>query len=76
MAKPGTIDVTHTDGPQKGETLQGIYALEGDTLKLCFSICFPTEFSSKPGAGGLLLVASNARSRRRRGEGPRISFRR
>src|SRR5712692_5405849 len=28
-AKPPTIDVTYTEGPDKGKTLYGIYALEG-----------------------------------------------
>jgi uncharacterized protein (TIGR03067 family) len=45
-AKPATIDATYTDGPEKGKTLQGIYALDGDTWKICYSQR-PTEFSSK-----------------------------
>jgi uncharacterized protein (TIGR03067 family) len=54
-AKPGAIDLTYTEGPDKGKTFQGIYSLEGDTLKFCFSLR-PTEFTSKPTTGSLLLV--------------------
>src|ERR1051326_2806191 len=44
-AKPPAIDTTYTEGPEKGKTFQGIYSLEGDTLKLCYSQR-PTEFNS------------------------------
>ena len=33
--KPKAIDTTAQDGNFKGETVQGIYELDGDTLKLC-----------------------------------------
>jgi uncharacterized protein (TIGR03067 family) len=33
-----TIDVTPQTGPAEGQTLQGIYALEGDTLKMCLAL--------------------------------------
>ncbi len=52
---PKTIDVTYADGPDKGITLQGIYKLEKDTWTMCFS-ARPTEFTSKPGPGQLLVV--------------------
>ncbi len=29
--------MTHADGSKKGETRKGIYLLEGDRLKICFS---------------------------------------
>jgi uncharacterized protein (TIGR03067 family) len=35
--KPPAMDVTHTAGRMKGKTALGIYQLEKDTLKLCFS---------------------------------------
>ncbi len=56
-ANPKTMDATYTDGPNKDKTLEGIYSLEGEALKICASPAGkkrPTEFSSK--AGQLLLV--------------------
>jgi uncharacterized protein (TIGR03067 family) len=57
--KPKTIDVTFTDGPDKGKTLLGIYELEGDTYKVCVDPegkNRPTEFKIKPGSGHVLQV--------------------
>jgi uncharacterized protein (TIGR03067 family) len=57
--KPKTIDVTFTDGPQKGKTMVGIYELEGDTYKVCMDPegkNRPTEFALKPGSGYVLEV--------------------
>jgi uncharacterized protein (TIGR03067 family) len=50
--KPKTLDVTFTDGPEKGKTMQGIYELDGDTYKACFDLAGkerPTKFESKKG---------------------------
>ena len=50
-ADPKTIDLTFTDGPGKDKTQKGIYELEGDRQKICFSLPGkprPTEFVSKP----------------------------
>src|SRR5689334_20211033 len=33
---PKTIDVTMTEGLNKGAVLLGIYEIDGDTLKVCF----------------------------------------
>ncbi len=33
--KPRTLDMTITDGKEKGEVAPGIYALEGDMLTMC-----------------------------------------
>src|SRR5262245_10270879 len=58
-AKLKAIDAAYTEGPDKGKTLQGIYAIEKETWKLCYAAAGkprPTEFSSKPGSGQLLLV--------------------
>jgi uncharacterized protein (TIGR03067 family) len=55
--KPKTIDVTFTDGPEKGKTMLGIYELEGDTYKVCFSLGGknrPTEFATKAGTNLVL----------------------
>jgi hypothetical protein len=43
-----------TDGFTKGKTQLGIYELEGDTFKACFSkpgTDRPADFTSKPGDG-------------------------
>ena len=60
-AKPKTIDITpQGEGDGKGETVPGIYKLEGDTLTICFpcgaQMERPTEFVSKEGSDTLLLV--------------------
>ena len=34
-AKPAAIDFEHTEGDLKGKAWKGIYALDGDTLKMC-----------------------------------------
>jgi uncharacterized protein (TIGR03067 family) len=36
--KPKQIDLTPQSGPSEGMTLQGIYALEGDTFKMCLGL--------------------------------------
>jgi uncharacterized protein (TIGR03067 family) len=55
-AKLKTIDFTPDGGQFKGKTLLGIYAIDGDTLKICFAEPGkdrPTEFTSK---GSVLAV--------------------
>jgi uncharacterized protein (TIGR03067 family) len=50
---PKTIDVTMTEGPNKGTVMLGIYEIDGDTLKVCFDPegkKRPTEFKSAPGS--------------------------
>ena len=57
--KPKTIDVTFTDGPQKGKKALGIYELEGDTYKVITDPAGksrPTEFAVKPGSGHVLQI--------------------
>lgn len=47
--KPKTIDVSPTDGNDKGKILVGIYSIEGDTLKICGAKAGsdrPTEFKA------------------------------
>jgi uncharacterized protein (TIGR03067 family) len=59
---PKTIDVTMTDGPNKGAVLLGIYEIDGDTLKVCFDLegkKRPTEFKSA--AGSQIFVAVHKR---------------
>jgi len=58
--KPAGIEIVPADGPHKGQKLQGIFALEGDALKICILLAPgktpPTEFAAKPQSGCDLLV--------------------
>jgi uncharacterized protein (TIGR03067 family) len=56
--KPKWIDVTYMDGERKGESSQGIYELNGDTLKICVSRgnTRPTEFETKADSQRHLMV--------------------
>jgi uncharacterized protein (TIGR03067 family) len=50
---PKAIDVTLTEGVNKGAVLLGIYEINGDTLKVCFDAegkRRPTQFKSAPGS--------------------------
>ena len=52
--RPKTIDYSVTGGPYAGKTQLGIYELDGDKVKFCFSTPGkerPTDFTSKPGDG-------------------------
>ncbi len=52
-AAPAHFDVMPEDGPNKGKTILGIVALEGETLKLCFNHApggnRPAEFKTAKG---------------------------
>jgi uncharacterized protein (TIGR03067 family) len=50
---PKAIDVTVTEGLNKGAVMLGIYEIDGDTLKVCFEEGGkkrPTEFKSAAGS--------------------------
>src|SRR6516162_2956414 len=56
---PKTIDVTMTEGPNKGTVMLGIYEIDADTLKVCFDPegkKRPTEFKSPPGSNNFVNV--------------------
>jgi uncharacterized protein (TIGR03067 family) len=59
---PGQIDMTVTEGPEQfqGKTSQGLYALEGDTLKWCSAEPGtddrPKEFKTAEGTTHMLIV--------------------
>src|SRR5262245_11969682 len=56
---PKTIDVTMSEGPNKGAVMLGIYEFDGDTLKACFDSSGkerPKEFKSPPGSATFLNV--------------------
>lgn len=60
--KPKTMDMVPDGGQYKGKTLQGIYEIDGDTLKICFAEPGkdrPTEFTSK--GGQVLAVHKRAK---------------
>ena len=49
-AKTKSVDITGTDGPNKGKTFQAIYERNGDTLKVCYDLSGksrPTEFKDQ-----------------------------
>ena len=55
---PKTMDITGTNGPNKGKTFLVIYELKGDELRVCYDLSGdsrPTEFATKP-ATQLFLV--------------------
>jgi uncharacterized protein (TIGR03067 family) len=58
-AKPKAMDVTGTDGPNKGKTIPAIYELDGDTLKICYDLSGksrPTEFKTAEGTQMFLVT--------------------
>ena len=63
--KPKTLDMTITDGPQKGMTYHAIYKLEGDKLTICRHVepCKdrPTELVTKPNSGLMIVVWKRAK---------------
>jgi uncharacterized protein (TIGR03067 family) len=58
--RPRAMDLTVTEGADKGKTFKAIYKLEGDTLTVCRSIHpdqdRPAEFGTKPDSGLMLVV--------------------
>jgi uncharacterized protein (TIGR03067 family) len=49
--KPMGIDITGTDGPNKGRTILGIVEVRGETMKVCYELsgkARPKKFESKP----------------------------
>lgn len=56
---PKSIDVTMTEGPDKGTVVLGIYEIDGDTLKVCFDPegkKRPTEFKTAAGSPAFVAV--------------------
>jgi uncharacterized protein (TIGR03067 family) len=50
-AKPKAMDITGTEGPNKGKTFLTIYERKGDTLRVCYDLSGqkrPTEFKTEP----------------------------
>lgn len=58
-AKPKTMDVTGTEGPNKGKTILAIYELDGDALKVCYDLsgkARPAAFKSAEGTQQFLVT--------------------
>src|SRR4051794_3619039 len=57
---PKAIDFTYTDGPRKGETVKGIYKLEGDRCVMCRALLAegerPKEFAARAESMRALVV--------------------
>jgi uncharacterized protein (TIGR03067 family) len=61
---PKAIDVTITEGVNKGAVMLGIYEITGDTLKVCFDAegkKRPTEFKSAPGSETFVNIHKRAK---------------
>ena len=59
MAKPKELDITGTDGPNKGKTILAIYERTDDTLQVCYDLSGknrPTEFKTTEGAPLFLVT--------------------
>jgi uncharacterized protein (TIGR03067 family) len=58
--KPKALDITYTDGPDKGKTFKGIYEVDGDTVKFCRAGSSddprPSEFKTKAGSRDFVSV--------------------
>lgn len=58
-AKPMTLDIKGTEGPNKGKTILAIYKLKGDTLKVCYDLSGkhrPKEFATRKGTQLFLVT--------------------
>jgi uncharacterized protein (TIGR03067 family) len=58
-ATPKTMEITGTDGPNKGKTILAIYDGNADTLRICYDLSgksYPTEFTTKTGTQLFLVT--------------------
>jgi uncharacterized protein (TIGR03067 family) len=62
---PKEIDITFLDGPGKGSTFPGIYALEKEQLRLCFSHTKdrPKDFKTERGQLRELVILEREKPR-------------
>jgi uncharacterized protein (TIGR03067 family) len=60
-ARPKSITINGTEGPNSGRTFPAIYELKGDTLRICYDLSGaqrPTEFKSVAGTRLYLVTYS------------------
>jgi uncharacterized protein (TIGR03067 family) len=65
-AKPTAIDFAHTEGALKGKVWKGIYALDGDTLRVCDNAPNPDKgrpvtFEARNGSEHVFITFMRAR---------------
>jgi uncharacterized protein (TIGR03067 family) len=63
-ANPKELDITGTEGPNKGKKILAIYERDGDTLRICYDLSGktrPTEFKTKEGT--LLFLVTYKREK-------------
>ena len=61
---PRHIEMTGTEGDAAGKQALGIYSLEGDTLKICYTMPGgqrPKSFESKPGSKAFFVTWTRVR---------------
>jgi len=61
---PNQFKMKFTEGPEKGNTNNGIYELDGDRWRFCLNIKSgpaPTEFATSPGSGRALETLNRER---------------
>jgi uncharacterized protein (TIGR03067 family) len=62
---PKTMDITGTNGPNKGKTFLVIYELKGEELRVCYDLSGksrPTEFATKPDTMLFLVTYRRAKT--------------
>jgi uncharacterized protein (TIGR03067 family) len=63
-AKPKELDITGSEGPNKGKSILAIYELDGDTLRVCYDLGGknrPTDFTTKEGTLRFLVTYKRAK---------------
>jgi uncharacterized protein (TIGR03067 family) len=63
--KPGRIEMVGTEGDAAGKPALGIYSLEGDTLRICYTMPGgkrPERFESATGSAAYLIVWKRAKT--------------
>jgi len=62
--KPKQMDITGSQGPNKGKKIPAIYEIDGDTLKVCYNLGgeeYPKEFKSPEGMALYLVTYKRAK---------------
>jgi uncharacterized protein (TIGR03067 family) len=71
--RPKQIDFTYIEGPQKGETIQGIYEVEGDTYRMCRGLTSgterPTKFAAPADSGLIFVIMKREKAKSANGDG-------